>query len=337
MRRTTAYEPPAIQACSAGPGPAPGTKMRLSKSGSEGFGLPVPSTWPIRLRAVIGVPVAPGDRLKPFICQRTRAASPASFCRARRAWKATRPSSAPIWTHRSPLLRWASSRSEEKSGSGSRAVGRRAVRPVRSKKEWPKPKVTVREDGPASRAIPLSEVDAGSPAISRRAVSDQRRSSAAASVRPAPAVRSKATRCPLACSGVVMPAWWSPWKATWVAPREARLPAAPGAEPLPEPSSAECARAPPAAPRAIPTAPAAPTVPSSLRREISMSGLLSVTLVSRSSRSSGRWSGRCRRYGRSRRYAIHRRAAAGPRMRSSVRGPPARGRAAGGRCPSREG
>lgn len=84
--------------------------------------------------------------------------------------------------------------------------GRRVARPVRSKKEWPKPKVTVRDEGPASRAIPLSAFGAVSPAISRRAVSDQRRISAAASVRPAPGARSKASTWPLAWSGVMMPA-----------------------------------------------------------------------------------------------------------------------------------
>ncbi|CAM5696965.1 hypothetical protein SFUMM280S_11446 [Streptomyces fumanus] len=172
---------------------------------SEGLGLRVPSTWPIRFRAVIGWAVAPGDRLKPFICQRNRAADPASFWIARSAWKATSASSAPICTHRSPLLRALSRRSEEKSGSGSRATGRCFSSPVRAKKLWPNPKVTVSEDGPASRATSVSPAPAGSPAISRRAVSDQRRSSAAASFRPAPGARSKATRWPRACIGVMMP------------------------------------------------------------------------------------------------------------------------------------
>lgn len=193
MRRTTAYEPFAIHAGF----PPSGTKIRFSKSGSEGLGLPVPSIWPIRLRAVIGFLVAPGVRLKPFICQRTRAAAPASFWSARSAWKATRASSAPICTHRSPLERLASSRSEEKSGSGSSSAGRCATRPVRSKKVRPKPKVTVSEDGPASSATPVS-APPGSPAISAFAVADQRRSSAAASLRPAPGARSKATRWPQA-------------------------------------------------------------------------------------------------------------------------------------------
>lgn len=150
----------------------------------------------------MGWAVAPGVRLKPFICQRTLAALPASFWIARRAWKATRASFAPICTHRSPLLRDMSSWSEEKSGSGSRETGRCFSSPVRAKKLWPKPKVTVSEEGPASRATSVSSSFAASPAISRRAVSDQRRRSAAASLRPAPAARSKATRWPRA---------WSPW------------------------------------------------------------------------------------------------------------------------------
>ncbi|CAM5522157.1 hypothetical protein STENM36S_01667 [Streptomyces tendae] len=153
----------------------------------------------------MGWAVAPGERLKPFICQRIRAAAPASRWIARRAWNATRASSAPICTHRSPLLRFLSRWSEEKSGSGSSATGRCFSSPVRPKKLWPKPKVTVSEEGPVSRATSVSRVPAGSPAISRRAVSDQRRSSAAASLRPAPATRSKAMRWPRACSGVVMP------------------------------------------------------------------------------------------------------------------------------------
>lgn len=203
MRRKTTYEPPAIQAGS----PSAGTRTRVAKSSSEGAGLLVPSIWPIRLRVVIGFSVAPGERLKPSICQRTLAACPASFCTARSAWKATRASSAPICTHRSPLLRRASSRSEENSGSGSSAAGRCFSSPVRAKKLCPNPKVTVRAEGPASSAIPVSwpPAGAGSPAISRAAVCDQRRSSAAASLRPAPGARSKAIRWPRACSGVVMP------------------------------------------------------------------------------------------------------------------------------------
>lgn len=204
IRRTTAYEPPASQsyAASVPPGAA-GTKMRRSKSLSAGSGLLVPSTWPIRLRAVIGLAVAPGARLKPFICQRTLAAGAASFCTARSAWKATSASSAPIWTQRSPLERAVSMWSEEKGGSGSSPGGRRAVRPVRSKKVRPKPKVTVSEDGPASSAIPVSwpgpsaaPLPAGSPAIRRPAAADHRRIRAAASFRPAPGTRSKATRWP---------------------------------------------------------------------------------------------------------------------------------------------
>lgn len=58
IRRTTAYEPPSSHACGV-PGAA-GTNTRRPKSSSAGFGLPVPSIWPIRLRAVIGRAVAPG-------------------------------------------------------------------------------------------------------------------------------------------------------------------------------------------------------------------------------------------------------------------------------------
>jgi proton-translocating NADH-quinone oxidoreductase chain M len=158
------------------------------------LGFPVPSTCPIRLRAVIGRAVAPGERLKPFICQRTRAAAPAAFWIARSAWKATRASLAPICTQRSPLERPASNWSEENAGSGSRPGGRCATRAVRSKKERPNPKVTVSEDGPASSATPVSPPPAGRPAIRSAARADQRRISAAASLRPAPGARSKATR-----------------------------------------------------------------------------------------------------------------------------------------------
>ena len=86
-----------------------------------------------------------------------------------------------------------SSWSEEKSGSGSSAAGAALSSPVRAKKLRPKPKVTVSEDGPASSAMPVSSVGRR---LARhqlaRAVSDQRRSSAAASLRPAPGARSKA-------------------------------------------------------------------------------------------------------------------------------------------------
>ncbi len=152
----------------------------------------------MRLRAVSLWEVAPGVRLKPFICQRTLAALPASFWIVRRAWKATNASLAPICTHRSPLLRALSRWSEEKSGSGSREAGRCFSSPVREKKELPNPKVIVRDEGPASRATSVSSCAAASPAISRWAVVDQRRNSAAASLRPAPAARSKATRWPRA-------------------------------------------------------------------------------------------------------------------------------------------
>lgn len=62
IRRTTAYEPPANHAYFASSPSAvcDGTKMRRSKSLSDGFGFPVPSIWPIRFRAVIGSAVAPG-------------------------------------------------------------------------------------------------------------------------------------------------------------------------------------------------------------------------------------------------------------------------------------
>ncbi len=263
MRRTTAYEPPRIQAYGPLAASRP-TKIRSSKSGSAGLGLLVPSTWPIRLRAVIGSAVAPGVRLKPFICHRSRAVSPASFWRARSAWKATSASSEPIWTHRSPLLRPASSTSAEKSGSGPSWTGRRAVSCVRSKKVRPKPKVTVSEDGPASSATPVSAAGVR-PAISSSAVRDQRRSSAAASLRPVPGARSNATRWPRAWRGVVMPACClarSSRKATAVEPT--LLSAAGGSS-----WAAATPIAPPAAPTTRPAAPAAPTVPSRRRRESS--------------------------------------------------------------------
>lgn len=194
MRRTTAYEPCAIHSGSFAP-PPPGTKTRCSKSASSGRGFLVPSIWPIRLRVVMGRAVAPAERLKPFICQRTRAVPAASFWRARRALKATSASSAPICTHRSPLLRRGSKASEENAGSGSSAAGRRSSSPVRLKKLCPKPKVTVREDGPASRAIAVSSATAR-PAVRRSAVRDQRRSRAAAPFRPTSGSRSKAARWP---------------------------------------------------------------------------------------------------------------------------------------------
>lgn len=197
MRRTTAYEPPASQ-LNFVPDVSDGTKIRLSKSASEGFGLRVPSSWPIRLRAVIGFPVAPGERLKPFICQRTRTASPAAFWIARSAWKATSASFAPICTHRSPLDRLASNWSEEKAGSGSSSGGRCATSAARSKKVRPKPNVTVSEEGPASSATPVSPSPAALPAISSLASADQRRISAAASCgpRPAPGRRRSDGRTP---------------------------------------------------------------------------------------------------------------------------------------------
>jgi hypothetical protein len=90
---------------------------------------------------------------------------------------------------------------------GQRVQGGRALLPQAGAVEEAvaEAEVIVSEDGPASRATSVSPWAAGSPAISRSAVVDQRRSRAAASVRPAPGARSKAMRWPRACRGSVMP------------------------------------------------------------------------------------------------------------------------------------
>lgn len=76
----------------------------------------------------------------------------------------TKASSAPICTRRSPSLRAGSSWSSGKAGSGARASGRAAARPVRSKKFGPNPKVTVSlaEALPSSAPVSAAREPGGS-------------------------------------------------------------------------------------------------------------------------------------------------------------------------------
>ncbi len=188
------------------PAPDAGTKIRWSKSGSDGFGLRVPSIWPIRLRAVMGWAVAPGERLKPFICQRTRAASPASFWIARSAWKATSASLAPICTHRSPLLRCLV---EVVGGEvGQRVEGVRALLLQARAGEEAVPEAEGDGQGRRARVARDIRVVAARPPRPPSAAGPSPTSGAAARrppCGPRPAARSKATRWPRAWRAVVMP------------------------------------------------------------------------------------------------------------------------------------
>ena len=183
-----------------------GTKIRWSKSVSDGLGLLVPSIWPIRLRAVMGAAVAPGVRLKPFICQRTPGrAARVLLQRAQRV----EGDQGVVGADLHPQVAVAARRcrgGRRRSRAAGRAAGRCVVQPGAGEEG------AAEAEGDGQRGRPGVQGDAGvvraaagSPAISRSAVADQRRSSAAASLRPAPAARSKAIRWPWACSGVVMP------------------------------------------------------------------------------------------------------------------------------------
>ncbi len=127
------------------------------------------------------------------------------------AWKATRPSSAQTWTHRSPSLFAGTSASEAKTGSGASCPGSWAPSPALAKTEAPKPKVTVSELGPASRATSVSWTPGGvRPSAIAAAAADQRFISEVSPGRAVPGVRSKAAAYILACIGCVMPPWCAP-------------------------------------------------------------------------------------------------------------------------------
>ncbi|CAM5270724.1 hypothetical protein SSPIM334S_06424 [Streptomyces spiroverticillatus] len=145
------------------------------------------------------------------------------------AWTATWGSSAHACTHRSPPLRAASRLSPGNFGRSTRAAGRLSFSPKRpSKRDGPKPIVSVSRDGLRPSASPVSSGGASGwppyapsptawPAVSRAAAAVQSFSNWTSSARSL-VVTSNAAKCSRSGTAVAIPAWCGPWKGTAAPP-----------------------------------------------------------------------------------------------------------------------
>ena len=206
--------------------------MRLSKSGSDGFG--------IAGAVDLAHQVAGGHRLGGG----ARRAVEAVHLPADRGPRCPRPSGSRAARGRRPGRRSRRSAPTGRRCCGPCRGGRRRSRaagrarpgaaspgPVRAKKLWPKPKVTVSEDGPRVPGDVRVVVRGG---LARhqplRPCRDQRRSSAAASLRPAPGRQVEGDEVAAGLEGVGDAGLMFPVKHRRVrADRVVRRPAAPAA------------------------------------------------------------------------------------------------------------
>ena len=194
----------------------------------------MPSLKPSRLRGVACRVEVEEVRPKPSCDQRMATVPNPIRARLRIACTATWGSCAQAWMHRSPLLRPGSRLSAGKCGSSRSWAGRRSARPKRSfpsfsNRVGPKPNVRVRPEALSPRASPVSSGGASYgaatdsptdlPAVIARAASVQLRSIATSCSRES-VVTSNVAKCSRSCAGVVIPAWWAPWKSylAWSTP-----------------------------------------------------------------------------------------------------------------------
>lgn len=109
-------------------------------------------------------------------------------------------------------------------GRSTSASGRCPARSNLSNSDGPKPIVSVSRDGFSPSASPVSSGGASArppyapsptafPAVIRRAAAVQSFSIATNSARSSVST-SNAAKCSRSCTGVAIPAWWVPWKAT---------------------------------------------------------------------------------------------------------------------------
>ncbi len=161
-------------------------------------------------------------------CDQRTATSPIPIrIRLRTAWTATCGSFAQAWIAMSPPVR-AGSRASPVNGGSSTQGSRSPCAPDRTGRRTDSGRTRWSRSAarPAARTPPRCPPAA--PARRRRrshrARSPRRGSSArpprssgraAPAARPGPCVRTSSdTKCIRSCAGVMMPAWWAPWKAT---------------------------------------------------------------------------------------------------------------------------
>ena len=189
----------------------------------------MPSLKPSRLRAVTCWVEVEEVRPKPSWAQRNATVPNPMRARLRIACTATCGSWAHACTQRSPLLRLGSRLSAGKCGSSRSTSGLRLDRPnrslpSRSKRDGPKPKVSVRPAALSPSASPVSLGGASYgvgtdpptdwPAVICLAAAVHCFSRSISSSRDS--VRtSKAAKCSRSCAGVVIPAWWAPSNGYW--------------------------------------------------------------------------------------------------------------------------
>ena len=163
MRRRTRVVPPWSQL-----GPSL-THTARSKSGVPGWGLTVPSSWPMRLRWVSPAVWVRGLRRKPRCVQRARVKDRASLMIIRRAWVRVRASSAQICSSRSAPVHSFLELVDRERREGAIDAGRRSGTSAAAKSPGPNPKVTVSRAGSTASSGSVS-ASAGRPAVSRPGV-----------------------------------------------------------------------------------------------------------------------------------------------------------------------